>query len=241
MNSDDLGHEVQGSGSTICKPLATLKRLPGSIRPITLPCAVPTRLATGLPLLAVAVLGLRLVSHNVSGDRGRAGGAVPRLRTSTVMLLAGAAWLGSNAVPIVGQWLPVGGAAVPADNAWARLGVVLDRTTSADASLAVVAAGNVSYFSHRPTEDVLGKKLVMLWSPTRSDYEYLCGFGYVEIGTMLDDNRRNYCFETLAKPNYLVTPGRFVSPWGDVYPNGRRGNEWRGQTGDYQRMDRIFA
>ncbi len=120
------------------------------------------RLSTGLPLLAVAVLGLRLVSRNVSGDRraGGGGGAVPRLRTSTVVLLAGAVWLGSNAVPIVGQWLPVGGAAVPADNAWARLGVVLDRTTSADASLAVVAAGKVSYFSHRPQKTFSARTIV---------------------------------------------------------------------------------
>lgn len=198
------------------------------------------RLATGLPLLAASVLGLRLVSRNVSGDRGAggaggvggAGGAVPRLRTSTVVLLAGAVWLGSNAVPIIGQWLPVGGVAVPADNAWARLGVVLDRTTSADVSLAVVAAGNVSYFSHRRTEDILGKNdrviarmeprdeflpghdrwdyrhtagvlrpdvLVMLWSPTRSDYEYLYGLGYREIGTMVDESGRNYCFANLGE------------------------------------------
>lgn len=192
------------------------------------------RLATGLPLLAASVLGLRLVSRNVSGDRGAGGvgGAVPRLRTSTVVLLAGAVWLGSNAVPIIGQWLPVGGVAVPADNAWARLGVVLDRTTSADASLAVVAAGNVSYFSHRRTEDILGKNdrviarmeprdeflpghdrwdyrhtagvlrpdvLVMLWSPTRSDYEYLYRLGYREIGTMVDESGRNYCFANLGE------------------------------------------
>ncbi len=41
--------------------------------------------------------------------------------------------------------------------------------------------------------------LVMLWSPTRSDYEYLHGLGYREIGTMLDESGRNYCFENLGE------------------------------------------
>ncbi len=39
----------------------------------------------------------------------------------------------------------------------------------------------------------------MLWSPTRSYYKYLYGFGYREIGTILDDNGRNYCFENLGE------------------------------------------
>ena len=108
---------------------------------------------------------------------------------------------------------------------------MLREATAPGTSLAVVAAGNVSYFAHRPTEDLLGKNdpviarmpprdeflpghdrwdyeytvgrlkpdiLVTLWSPTLDDYRYIHGLGYRDVGSMVDDSGRNYCFESVG-------------------------------------------
>ncbi len=79
------------------------------------------------------------------------------LGVGVTTVVVAATLLGSNASAILGQWLPRAGAAVLADNARARLGLLIEASTDTSVSIAVTAAGNIPYFANRHTEDFLGK------------------------------------------------------------------------------------
>ena len=109
---------------------------------------------------SIAVTGIATVGFGVALLAGhlRNGRPMPKWVPSALTVSVGlAVWCGTNLPAVAGQWIPGGGAALRGDNAWAYLGTVLREATAPGTSLAVVAAGNVSYFAHRPTEDLLGK------------------------------------------------------------------------------------
>ncbi len=112
------------------------------------------RMAVAVGSAAGAIL--IVVGFRVGGNSGGERRPIWIHRAFAVTVVA-AGWAGTSLSPIAGQWVPWAGAAVVSDNAWARLGMVLEEATTTDASLLLTAGGNVSYFSHRETLDMLGK------------------------------------------------------------------------------------
>jgi arabinofuranosyltransferase len=115
----------------------------------------------------------------------RSGAAPFRLETVYVLLLVG---LGSAALSSGkewGQWRTENAPMLESDIDRMRLGLVLERGTRNDAVITVHAAGNIPYYSHRKTIDLLGKSdKVIARGPAKGgfvsghnkwDYDYSIG------------------------------------------------------------------
>ncbi|HEX2064545.1 MAG TPA: hypothetical protein VHE80_09010, partial [Acidimicrobiales bacterium] len=101
-----------------------------------------------VPVVLLAVVGGSLAAVAVAGQRA------PRALTVgglTLVLLAAL-----NGGPMA-RWATDNAVLVGGDEAWTRYGVALRRATRPGATVAVAAAGAISYFSDRRSVDMLGK------------------------------------------------------------------------------------
>ena len=97
-----------------------------------------------------------LAAGYVAFPRGESALLAPRVRTGAAAILAVCCWLAVNGFPAA-QWVFTRGIYVDADADLARYGVAVKRATAPNASIAVVSAGSLSYFSDRRVIDLLGK------------------------------------------------------------------------------------
>ena len=104
-------------------------------------------LAAGV-LLALALAAVPLAR--------RAAAAAPGVLAAAAGALAVACLVALQTGP-VSQWADSGAQGAFLDEAWAREGLLLRRTTPGGTPVAATAVGAVSYFSRRPTIDLLGK------------------------------------------------------------------------------------
>jgi hypothetical protein len=97
----------------------------------------------------------------------------------SALVLLGVLWLPGQIEPLAG-WAMHNAAQYKDEEAYARLGMLIERTTSKDFRIAVAAAGATPYFADRPTEDLLGKndkiiargQLHGVFSPGHDKWDY---------------------------------------------------------------------
>jgi hypothetical protein len=92
-------------------------------------------------VIAVAIAATRLRVH---------------LRWLVVSSICIAALLSFDGGPVA-SWWEHNAAVQSADEAWAQYGIALKTATSPDVSIAVSSAGDIPFFDHRPSVDLLGK------------------------------------------------------------------------------------
>jgi hypothetical protein len=110
--------------------------------------------AAGVLYLAIGAIVIACSTR--FADRLTGVGARLTQRPGTALLVALAIFLPGQLEPLA-FWVRSNAPQYADEARYARLGLLVARTTDQDFRIAVVAAGATPYFSRRPTEDMLGK------------------------------------------------------------------------------------
>ena len=160
----------------------------------------------------------------------------PRLALAvTVIQLA---WLSGGGV---GRWALTGGEYVSADADHARTGVLLSKVTAPDASIAVVGAGAIPYFSQRRAIDLMGKSDRHIarepgrgrFAPGHNKWDYAYSIGSLRPDVIIELWRPEPAdFRLIAALGYTpAADGMLIAPWA----RWRHGDEIRRPSAQLER------
>ncbi len=170
----------------------------------------------GAGLVAVGGIAFGL-SKKVSALGSVAGTRLASGAVGVALTLAAVVWVPCH-LQAGSSWALRNAAQYRDEARYSRLGMLIDKTTPASLRVAVVAAGATPYFSHRPSEDLLGKndKVIAkkapsgVFSPGHDKWDYKYSLGerapdlIVELGDVTEADEAYVAslgFETL--PNGL--------------------------------------